>query len=85
LEYFQIADSADGSIILQKKLDYEAGPRYFRLNITVSDGGQPILSNWTSLVIIVGDEDDQDPIFTKETYDVTVTEEIDVRNAYSFF
>ena len=76
--YFAITNAVDGFIVLQRKLDYEGGPRYFSLNITVSDRGEPILSNWTSLVVLVADEDDQDPFFFQQIYESIVTEELDV-------
>lgn len=68
----------EGIITLQKKLDYESGPKVFQLNITASDSGSSPLSNWTLINIYVIDEDDQNPVFEKDFYEASIVEEIDV-------
>ncbi|XP_055346286.1 protocadherin Fat 1-like [Paramacrobiotus metropolitanus] len=77
LQYFGVPNPLEGTIILQRKLDYESGPHIFRLNITAKDGGEPPRSNYTTVTIFVIDEDDQNPVFEKDFYEATIIEETD--------
>lgn len=76
--YFAIQNPLEALVTLARKLDYETGLNEFILNITVSDRGDPILTNWSTLLIRIRDEDDQNPIFSQDLYEATILEEVDV-------
>ncbi|XP_027864302.1 protocadherin gamma-A2-like isoform X31 [Xiphophorus couchianus] len=67
----------DGSkkveMVLQKPLDREAQD-HIALTLTASDGGEPQLSGTMRVEIVVLDVNDNAPVFTQETYKVTVME-----------
>ncbi|XP_071817220.1 cadherin EGF LAG seven-pass G-type receptor 2-like isoform X4 [Apostichopus japonicus] len=73
-------DPISGDIILTSALDYESTPVY-RLNVRAQDGGTPIRSQMTSVVVAVEDVNDNVPRFQTTLYQRAVRE--DVRPGYS--
>lgn len=63
-------------ILLQKGLDFEVA-RQQRVNVTCSDRGSPPLSNASTFLIHVRDENDNAPIFSKSEYHITVRENME--------
>ncbi|KAM4038351.1 protocadherin Fat 4-like [Anomaloglossus baeobatrachus] len=82
-QYFTLSEkiSNDGSkspeLVLEKALDREA-QHVHKLLLTALDGGNPVRSGTTVVNIIVGDSNDNFPIFTHDVYKVSVTEDIPV-------
>ncbi|XP_077122285.1 protocadherin gamma-B1-like isoform X14 [Ranitomeya variabilis] len=73
--------SNDGSkspeLVLEKPLDRET-QNIHTLLLTALDGGKPVRSGTTVVNIIVGDANDNFPIFTHEVYKVSVNEDIPI-------
>uniref|UniRef100_A0A3Q2UFT4 Cadherin domain-containing protein n=1 Tax=Fundulus heteroclitus TaxID=8078 RepID=A0A3Q2UFT4_FUNHE len=73
----KLHNQQDGSkkveMVLQKHLDREAQD-HIALTLTASDGGEPQLSGTMRVEISVLDVNDNAPVFTQETYKVTVME-----------
>ncbi|PVD34407.1 hypothetical protein C0Q70_05679 [Pomacea canaliculata] len=60
-------------VILSMPLDYEAAPSH-RVTITCRDHGQPALSSSASFIVQVLDVNDLAPIFSKNIYTSSITE-----------
>lgn len=58
---------------MEEKLDKEKVDHY-RLQLGVYDGGSPSLSDSISVHVRVLDANDNDPVFERHSYDVTVVE-----------
>ncbi|KPM09558.1 cadherin-89D-like protein [Sarcoptes scabiei] len=72
---FILSDPIEGTLVINKPLDYDNGIREFKIQIQASDHGSPAsLSSVTTMTIRVKDADDQNPIFTKEIYKASVSE-----------
>ncbi|XP_022235281.1 cadherin-89D-like, partial [Limulus polyphemus] len=72
---FVLSDPIEGILVVNKPLDFDKGVREFKLEIQASDHGSPqSLSTITTMTIRVKDADDQNPVFTQETYKTSVTE-----------
>ncbi|XP_069619820.1 protocadherin gamma-B1-like isoform X18 [Ranitomeya imitator] len=82
-QYFTLNEkiSNDGSkspeLVLEKPLDRET-QNIHTLLLTALDGGKPVRSGTTVVNIIVGDANDNFPIFTHEVYKVSVNEGIPI-------
>uniref|UniRef100_A0A8C5DMG8 Cadherin domain-containing protein n=1 Tax=Gouania willdenowi TaxID=441366 RepID=A0A8C5DMG8_GOUWI len=71
-------DSLNGKITLKEPLDYEDSDMY-RLDVQASDkGSPPLTSRDINIIIDVLDVNDNSPVFTKESYSVTVKENVPV-------
>ncbi|XP_028316138.1 protocadherin alpha-8-like [Gouania willdenowi] len=64
-------------LVLQKQLDRET-VRQLKLRLTAIDGGKPAKSGDINIIIDVLDVNDNSPVFTKESYSVTVKENVPV-------
>ncbi|XP_013401527.1 cadherin-related family member 2-like [Lingula anatina] len=74
-DYFRTGGvAADGNIVLIKKLDYDNDIRTFNLIVWALDNGTPTLSASTTLVVNVIDEDDLNPVFEKDFYELSALE-----------
>ncbi|XP_074673251.1 protocadherin Fat 4-like isoform X1 [Strix aluco] len=62
-----------GLILLEKELDREK-KGFYNLTVVASDQGQPMLSTALNLTVIVGDVNDNPPVFSSSTYEVSVPE-----------
>uniref|UniRef100_A0A8C4SI68 Protocadherin 2 alpha a 1 n=1 Tax=Erpetoichthys calabaricus TaxID=27687 RepID=A0A8C4SI68_ERPCA len=62
-------------LVLQKALDREVEAKY-DLFLTAFDGGSPPRSGNMNITIIVGDVNDNAPVFDEETYSVTIEENV---------
>lgn len=72
---FALSDPLEGIIVINKPLDYDNGPREYRLEIQARDHGSPeSFQSVTSVTIRVKDADDQNPVFTRQVYKANVTE-----------
>ncbi|XP_037269642.2 protocadherin Fat 3 isoform X1 [Rhipicephalus microplus] len=72
---FALSDPLEGIIVINKPLDYDHGPREYRLEIQARDHGSPeSFQSVTSVTIRVKDADDQNPVFTRQLYKANVTE-----------
>ncbi|XP_042338583.1 protocadherin beta-16-like, partial [Plectropomus leopardus] len=75
--HLKLHNQQDGSkkveMILQKHLDREA-QEHLSLILTATDGGDPQLSGTMQIEISVLDVNDNAPVFTQETYRVTIME-----------
>ncbi|XP_065157447.1 cadherin-89D isoform X2 [Atheta coriaria] len=71
---FALDSSHQALLMLEKGLDYDNGDREFTLTITASDRGLPPRSTSTTIKIVVLDNDDLSPKFTKGVYRTRVTE-----------
>ncbi|CAJ1052822.1 cadherin-23-like [Xyrichtys novacula] len=71
---FQL-DSSNGTLRLAQTLDYSKVKMY-SLIVQASDGGSPSLTGNSSVVIKVKDVNNNPPEFSKESYDVAVTENL---------
>lgn len=60
-------------LVLAEPLDRELVSQY-HLTIVATDGGQPPLSATCSVVVVVSDVNDNDPIFQQSMYSVDVSE-----------
>ncbi|XP_010132124.1 PREDICTED: protocadherin Fat 4-like [Buceros rhinoceros silvestris] len=66
--------NTSGSIFLEKVLDREE-QAFYNLMVIASDQGQPPLSTALNLTVIVGDENDNPPVFSSVRYEVNVFED----------
>ncbi|XP_065668247.1 protocadherin-16 [Hydra vulgaris] len=66
--------SINGSLYLKKAIDYEVN-QYFLLTLKVIDKGLPPQKNEVKLTIIVEDENDNSPVFEKNSYIFYLNEE----------
>ncbi|XP_078810323.1 protocadherin alpha-3 isoform X25 [Oryzias latipes] len=64
-------------LVLQKQLDRETSEKH-KLRLTAVDGGKPVKSGNIEIIVDVLDVNDNSPVFTKETYSVTVKENIPI-------
>ncbi|KAG0424081.1 hypothetical protein HPB47_000171, partial [Ixodes persulcatus] len=72
---FALSDPLEGIIVINKPLDFDHGPREYRLEIQARDHGSPeSFQSLTSVTIRVKDADDQNPVFTRQVYKTNVTE-----------
>lgn len=71
-EYFNV-QSATGWVYLAKPLDRETTAKH-KMTIIATDNGIPPLSTSASLVVNVIDANDNDPVFTKGSYEFQVEE-----------
>ncbi|XP_051790024.1 protocadherin alpha-7-like isoform X30 [Erpetoichthys calabaricus] len=62
-------------LVLQKSFDREVNARHHFL-LTAFDGGDPPKSGNMDIIVIVGDINDNLPIFDKQTYSVTLEENV---------
>eukprot|EP00079_Xenopus_tropicalis_P023057 XP_012815155.1 PREDICTED: protocadherin gamma-B2 isoform X2 [Xenopus tropicalis] len=78
-EYFILRErtSTDGrkypELVLEKPLDREKQPA-FEIILTALDGGNPVKTGRSVIKIIVTDINDNSPVFSKEVYQVSLTE-----------
>lgn len=72
--WFTLESSHRASLILNKPLDYDAGDKEFVLTIMASDRGTPPRNSSVPLRVIVADNDDLSPAFTREVYKTKVKE-----------
>ncbi|XP_002735781.1 protocadherin Fat 4-like [Saccoglossus kowalevskii] len=75
-----ILDIVTGSISTSADIDRENIESY-SYNVKATDNGTPSRYNFTSVVIVVEDENDNYPVFNEDEYSVTIAEDHDV-NAY---
>ncbi|XP_047740872.1 cadherin-89D [Hyalella azteca] len=73
--YFKMADSKKGIVQLAKTLDYDDGPRTFDIQVIAQDQGSPRLSSSARLLVAVVDADDRPPVFSADTYSVSIPEQ----------
>ncbi|KAK7925921.1 hypothetical protein WMY93_008231 [Mugilogobius chulae] len=66
-------DMESGLISVLLPLDRERTDRYF-LNITIYDQGNPQMSSWRLLTVIIEDANDNDPLFLQDSYSAIVSE-----------
>uniref|UniRef100_A0A3B4AML1 Uncharacterized protein n=1 Tax=Periophthalmus magnuspinnatus TaxID=409849 RepID=A0A3B4AML1_9GOBI len=66
-------DMESGLISVLLPLDRERTDRYF-LNITIYDRGDPQMSSWRLLTVIIEDANDNDPMFLQDGYSAIVSE-----------
>ncbi|XP_031305071.2 protocadherin gamma-B1 isoform X18 [Camelus dromedarius] len=80
-DYFSLStkESPDGSkypeLLLEKPLDREQ-QNYHHLTLTAVDGGDPPLSGTTQIRIQVTDANDNAPVFSQDTYRVSLQENV---------
>lgn len=67
-------NSQTGAIVTSKTLDRETQSGYL-LTVTAKDGGMPALSDTTDVEISVTDINDNAPIFLKQSYSGSVSED----------
>ena len=70
-------DSTSGEITVNGDLDREVISEY-TLTIRAQDGGNPARSDISTVVITVNDINDNNPIFQRSSYTITVREDINV-------
>lgn len=70
----KMAINTSGSIFLEEVLDREE-QAFYNLMVIASDQGQPPLSTALNLTVIVGDENDNPPVFSSIRYEVNVFED----------
>ncbi|NXU93572.1 CELR3 protein, partial [Xiphorhynchus elegans] len=63
-----------GLILLEKELDRETQGLY-NLTVVASDQGQPVRSTALNLTVLVGDVNDNPPVFSSSRYEVSVPED----------
>ncbi|NXE10306.1 CELR3 protein, partial [Lophotis ruficrista] len=63
-----------GLILLEKELDREKQGSY-NLTVIASDQGQPVLSTALNLTVVIDDVNDNPPIFSASSYEVSVPED----------
>ncbi|KAI8521628.1 hypothetical protein Bbelb_013820 [Branchiostoma belcheri] len=70
-------DENSGIISLTQPLDYEAldGPDEFHLVVQAMDEGQPPLNSTTTVIVVVEDINDNDPVFQQNVVNATVPED----------
>ncbi|XP_044201132.1 protocadherin Fat 4-like [Thunnus albacares] len=68
-------DSSSGTLRLAQPLDYSE-VKVYRLMVQASDGGTPSLVGNSSVVVKVKDVNNNPPEFSKESYDVAVSENL---------
>ncbi|XP_050737867.1 cadherin-89D-like [Eriocheir sinensis] len=66
--FFSLADRKRGAVTLARNLDFDAGPRSFRLTVVAKDMGTPALSSTSTVSVVVLDADDLPPRFTHARY-----------------
>ncbi|XP_066581389.1 cadherin-89D [Prorops nasuta] len=71
---FSLESGHRTALILRKPLDYDRGDRQFNLVIAATDRGVPAKSTNTTVRISVLDNDDLDPMFTKDVYKAKIFE-----------
>ena len=71
---FAISQSS-GVITINKPLDYESTQSYHQLWVEARDNGNPQLSEYLGLDVMVEDRNDNAPVFSSTLYNVTVMEE----------
>lgn len=69
--------AGNGILRVNTDLDRESVQNY-SLVVTVRDLGTPSLSAVQNLLIIIDDENDHDPVFSPEYYEVNVTEDVTI-------
>ncbi|KAM4586908.1 protocadherin alpha-3-like [Fundulus diaphanus] len=76
-EYFSLTvhkgESVSAELVLQKALDREKQP-LIKLALTAIDGGTPVKSGTSEIIIHVLDTNDNFPTFTKTLYKMSITE-----------
>ncbi|XP_030595527.1 protocadherin gamma-A11-like [Archocentrus centrarchus] len=78
-EYFRVEVKDRGEdrkvpfLVLQKQLDRETSGKH-KLRLTAVDGGKPAKSGDIEIIVDVLDVNDNSPVFTKELYSATLTE-----------
>lgn len=72
--HFALESSHKPVLLLRKVLDYDAGDKEFQLVIMASDRGSPPRSSNTTVHIVVQDNDDLPPKFTKDAYRTQIPE-----------
>uniref|UniRef100_A0A3Q1FX63 Cadherin domain-containing protein n=1 Tax=Acanthochromis polyacanthus TaxID=80966 RepID=A0A3Q1FX63_9TELE len=68
-------DSSSGTLQLVQPLDYSKVEVY-RLTVQASDGGTPSLNESASVVVKVKDVNNNPPEFSKESYEVSISENL---------
>ncbi|KAI6645822.1 protocadherin Fat 4-like [Oopsacas minuta] len=67
--------TSEGKLFLDGSLDYDTGVQSYTLTVLAIDGGYPSLNSTATLVIIVGEVNDNYPVFNQSHYDVSIFEE----------
>lgn len=62
-----------GTLLLAEGLDFENKP-FYNLTVVVSDRGVPQKSSSIAAVIIIGDVNDNSPVFSRAEYTVSLSE-----------
>ena len=70
-------DGTSGAITVNGEIDREAIGEY-TLTIRAQDGGNPARSDVSTVVITVNDINDNNPVFQRSTYAITVREDVSV-------
>ena len=65
-------DPASGAIVLANSLDYETQPSSYVLQVEASDAS--LLSDVATVIVVIENEDDNDPMFTQAVYYLEVRE-----------
>ena len=71
------ATATSGVITLRQKLDHETKD-FYNITIAARDLGSPALSGHTSLLVTVGDVDDNAPVFHEDQYTASLLENVTV-------
>ena len=66
--------SPAGALSLSGMLDYDTGPQSYTIIVIARDNGSPSMSSNGTLVVIVGEVNDNFPIFNQSSYETSVTE-----------
>ena len=66
--------SPTGVLFLSGTLDFDTDPQSYNLTIVASDSGNPSMSSTGTLVIRVGEVNDNSPIFNQSSYEASIRE-----------
>lgn len=70
-------DPLTGAIFTLQLLDFETVPQA-DVTVLARDGGQPVMSSSASVTIFIADVDDHPPVFERQLYTATTTEDANV-------
>lgn len=79
-EFFYI-DKRNGSLYLNKSLDYEKRRKHFTFNILAHDHGNPSISSVAPIEIKVTDVNDESPVFSRQIYTGQITKDSPIGKA----
>ncbi|XP_012259272.2 cadherin-89D isoform X2 [Athalia rosae] len=71
---FSLEAGHRAELVLRKQLDYDAGDHEFTLTVMASDRGIPTKSSNTTVTVVVMDNDDMNPKFTRDVYRTKIYE-----------